>query len=274
MLTYPEINPVIISFSEHLQIRWYGVMYLLAFGLCWILIRLRTRRSPGWESTDRLNDLMFYTAMGVILGGRLGYIVFYAPMEWLHDPLSVFKIWQGGMSFHGGLIGVIIAMWLFARHFNESYLSVGDKLAPVIPIGLALGRIGNFINGELWGRVSDVPWAMAFPSAGPFPRHPSQLYAVLLEGILLFIILAFYARKSRKLGSVSGLFLIGYGIMRIIGEFFRQPDPQYGYFAVGWLTMGQILCVPMILLGLYLMMRKPSPRTITLRVKRQPSRSQ
>ena len=262
MLTYPEINPVLISFSDHLQIRWYGVMYLLAFACCWLLIRVRTRRVPGWLSVDRLNDLMSYTAMGVILGGRLGYLLFYLPLEWLHDPLLAFKVWQGGMSFHGGLMGVMVSTWLFCRHTRESYIAVGDWIAPAIPVGLAFGRWGNFINAELWGRVTDVPWAMVFPGAGPFPRHPSQLYAILFEGFFLFTVLWIYARKPRKSGAVMGLFLMGYGIIRFCEEFFRQPDPQYGYLAFDWLTMGQLLCLPMILLGLYCMlMRNPETQS-------------
>ena len=265
MLTYPDINPVCLSITDHIQIHWYGVMYLLAFAFCWVLIRMRTRNEPGWESSDRLNDLMSYTAMGVIIGGRLGYLLFYMPMAWLQDPLVMFRIWQGGMSFHGGLLGVMMSTWIFCKRTHESYIAVGDWIAPAIPVGLAMGRWGNFINAELWGRVTDVPWAMVFPGAGPFARHPSQLYAILLEGVLLFTVLWIYAKKPRKPGSVMGLFLMGYGIVRFIEEFFRQPDPQYGYLAFGWLTMGQLLCLPMILLGLYcMMMRTSSQRVLTL----------
>lgn len=251
MLAYPVIDPVLISFSENFQIRWYGVMYLLAFGLCWMLIRMRTRHQPGWESSDRLNDLLSYTAMGVLLGGRIGYMLFYMPFEWLQDPLLVFQIWQGGMSFHGGLLGVMISTALFCRNTQESYIAVGDWIAPAIPVGLAMGRLGNFINAELWGRITNVPWGMVFPGAGGLPRHPSQLYAIALEGILLGLILMIYARKPRKRGNVMGMFLAGYGIIRFFEEFFRQPDPQYGYLAFEWLTMGQVLCLPMVALGLY-----------------------
>ncbi len=253
MLQYPNINPVILHITETLQIRWYGVMYLVGFMLAWCVIRYRSKALPGWEQRDKANDLIFYTAIGVILGGRIGYMLFYALPDWFASPSELFKIWQGGMSFHGGLIGVFIATWVFCRHMKEPYWKVADIIAPGVPLALACGRLGNFINGELWGRITDVPWAMVFPHAGPWPRHPSQLYAILLEGFLLFIILWFYSAKPRKTGSIAGLFLLGYGCIRIFEEFFRQPDPQYGYLAFGWLTMGQVLCIPMIVFGLYMM---------------------
>jgi phosphatidylglycerol:prolipoprotein diacylglycerol transferase len=252
MMQYPNINPVILHITDTLQIRWYGVMYLIGFAASWLVIRLRTKHLPGWETTDRLNDLLFYTALGVIFGGRIGYMLFYALPDWLSSPTEIFKIWQGGMSFHGGLLGVVISTWLFSRRYQIAFWTLGDIIAPAIPLGLLTGRIGNFINGELWGRVTDVPWAMVFPHAGALPRHPSQLYAVLLEGVLLFIILWIYSAKVRKTGAIAGMFLLGYGCIRIFEEFFRQPDPQYGYLAFGWLTMGQLLCLPMILFGLYL----------------------
>lgn len=252
MIQYPNINPVILQINDVLQIRWYGVMYLLAFTIAWVLLRQRTKNWAGWENTDRLNDLIFYSAVGVVLGGRLGYMLFYGWAEWLHAPLSVFKIWQGGMSFHGGLIGVLLSLYLFSRHCQQPFLLISDLVAPVVPLALACGRMGNFINGELWGKITNVPWAMAFPHAGPYPRHPSSLYGVLLEGAALFIVLWFYLRKPRSLGRASGIFLLGYGLIRIGEEFFRQPDPQYGYLAFGWLTMGQLLCVPMLLLGAFL----------------------
>jgi len=264
MLQYPNINPVILHITDTLQIRWYGVMYLIGFAACWLAARVRTKNLPGWETTDRLNDLLFYTALGVILGGRIGYMLFYALPDWLQDPSELFKIWQGGMSFHGGLLGVAISTWCFSRRYQLPILAVGDIMAPTIPLALATGRLGNFINGELWGRVTDVPWAMIFPHAGPLPRHPSQLYAVLLEGVLLFTILWIFSRKPRKTGSVSGLFLLGYGCIRIFEECFRQPDPQYGYLAFGWLTMGQVLCLPMIALGLYLIFMPTKPTTTSL----------
>lgn len=253
MLPYPNINPVLLHITDALQIRWYGLMYLIAFALSWILIRIRTKKLAGWETTERLNDLIFYTALGVVLGGRIGYMLFYALPDLLSSPFALFKIWQGGMSFHGGLIGVFISTAFFSKHFKIPFWQVGDIIAPAVPVGLAAGRIGNFINGELWGRVTDVPWAMVFPHAGPFARHPSPLYAVLLEGVLLFTIVWIYSRKTREQGKVAGLFILGYGLIRVFEEFFRQPDPQYGYLAFGWLTMGQILCLPMILLGLFLL---------------------
>ncbi len=253
MLQYPNINPVIFHITDALQIRWYGVMYLLSFAAGWLLLRIRTRKLAGWETTEKLNDLIFYTALGVVLGGRIGYMIFYQLTELFSSPLALFKIWQGGMSFHGGLLGVAISTWLFCHHYRLRYLEVGDILAPVVPIGLAAGRIGNFINGELWGRVTDVPWGMVFPHAGPLARHPFPLYAILLEGVLLFLVVWIYSLKTRKEGAVSGLFLCGYGFIRIFEEFFRLPDPQYGYLAFGWLTMGQILCLPMVVFGLILL---------------------
>lgn len=257
MLTYPQIDPVILHVTDTLQIRWYGAMYLIGFMACWMAGRIRTKRLPGWESTDKLNDLLFYTALGVVLGGRIGYVLFYSFMDWLSDPLLLFKIWQGGMSFHGGLLGVVVSTALFARHFKLPFWALGDIIGPTVPLAIATGRMGNFINAELWGKVTTVPWGMVFPHAGNLPRHPSPLYAILLEGVLLFIIMWVYSAKPRPLGRVSGLFLISYGVIRIFEEFFRVPDPQYGYLAFGWVTMGQLLCLPMIALGGYLFWRTP-----------------
>ena len=249
-MTYPEIDPVAISLGP-LAIHWYGLMYLLGFAFVWLLGRYRAARHD-WQH-GQLADLLFYGALGVILGGRLGYALFYDLAANLENPLNLLKIWQGGMSFHGGLIGVLIAFWYFGRKTGKSFFEISDFIAPMVPIGLMLGRIGNFINGELWGRVSDVPWAMVFPGAGPLPRHPSQLYQAALEGLLLFIILWLYSAKPRPRAAVSGLFLLGYGVFRFIVEFVRIPDPQYGYIAFGWLTMGQILCLPMIIGGVAMM---------------------
>jgi phosphatidylglycerol:prolipoprotein diacylglycerol transferase len=250
-MTYPQIDPIAISIGP-LAIHWYGLMYLFGFAFVWLLGRYRAPRF-NWQ-TSELEDLLFYGAIGVILGGRLGYALFYDLPTIIAHPLNLVKIWQGGMSFHGGLIGVLIAFWYFGRKTGKSFFEISDFIAPLVPIGLMLGRIGNFINGELWGKVSDVPWAMVFPSGGPLPRHPSQLYQAALEGLLLFIILWLYSAKPRPRAAVSGLFLLGYGAFRFIVEFVRVPDPQYGYLAFGWLTMGQILCLPMIIGGALLML--------------------
>lgn len=249
-MTYPQIDPVAISLGP-LDIHWYGLMYLFGFAFVWLLGRYRAARS-GWEGSQ-LDDLLFYGALGVIVGGRLGYALFYDLPANLDNPLKLLKIWQGGMSFHGGLLGVLAAFWYFGRKTGKSFFEISDFIAPMVPIGLMLGRIGNFINAELWGRVSDVPWAMVFPGAGPLPRHPSQLYQAALEGLLLFIILWLYSSKPKPRAAVSGLFLLGYGVFRFIAEFVRIPDPQYGYLAFGWLTMGQVLCLPMIIGGIWMM---------------------
>ncbi len=251
-MTYPNIDPVALSLGP-VQIHWYGLMYLLGFLGVWLLGRYRAERY-GWTH-DEVEDLLFYGAVGVILGGRIGYIIFYDLASFIEHPLDIIKVWQGGMSFHGGLIGVLFAFWYFANKTSRSFFAISDFIAPFVPIGLFTGRIGNFINGELWGNVSNVPWAMVFPTGGPSPRHPSQLYEAALEGLVLFAILWLFSQKTRPLGAVSGLFLIGYGCFRFIVEFVRVPDPQYGHLAFGWLTMGQILSTPMILLGVYLMWR-------------------
>lgn len=250
-MTYPQIDPIAISIGP-LDIHWYGLMYLLGFAFVWLLGRVRAARF-NWQD-NQLEDLLFYGAIGVIVGGRLGYALFYDLPANLDNPLNLLKIWQGGMSFHGGLIGVLIAFWYFGRKTGKTFFEISDFIAPMVPIGLMLGRIGNFINGELWGKVSDVPWAMVFPTGGPLPRHPSQLYQAALEGLLLFLILWFFSAKPKPRGAVSGLFLLGYGAFRFIVEFVRVPDPQYGYLAFGWLTMGQILCLPMIIGGALLML--------------------
>ena len=194
--------------------------------------------------------------IGIILGGRIGYVLFYDLPVYIHDPMEIMRIWNGGMSFHGGLLGVLGAFWYFARTRGRTFLEVSDFIAPLIPQGLFFGRLGNFINGELWGKVSDAPWAVVFPGAGPLPRHPSQLYEAALEGLLLFIILWVFSLKPRKVGAVSGLFALAYGVFRFAVEFVRMPDVQLGYLAFGWLTMGQLLCVPLILAGAWLLCRK------------------
>lgn len=248
MFIYPEINPVALQLGP-VKIHWYGLMYLLAFFVCYVLACWRARQSfRAWDAKT-VNDLLFYVALGVILGGRVGYVVFYAFSQFIHHPLMLFKIWQGGMSFHGGLLGVCLAMFLFGRRYHKSFADIADFIAPVVPIGLMAGRIGNFINGELWGRVTTMPWGMVFPQAGELPRHPSQLYAVLAEGLLLFIIVWWYSAKPRPAWTTASLFLIAYGCIRFVEEFFRQPDPQIGFIALQWLTMGQLLSIPMIIVG-------------------------
>lgn len=245
-MTYPDINPVAISLGP-LQIHWYGLMYLFGFMAVWLLARKRVA-VHGWQFSE-FEDLLFYGAIGVIVGGRLGYALFYDLPTYLQHPVNLLKIWQGGMSFHGGLLGVLTAFWYFSHKTGKSFFEISDFVAPMVPVGLMFGRIGNFINGELWGKVSDVPWAMVFPTGGPVPRHPSQLYEAALEGVVLFVILWWFSAKPKPRAAVSGLFLIGYGVFRFLVEFVRVPDPQYGYLAFGWLTMGQVLCLPMIILG-------------------------
>jgi phosphatidylglycerol---prolipoprotein diacylglyceryl transferase len=251
-MMFPQIDPVALSLGP-LQVHWYGLMYLFGFVGAWLLGRQRAERY-GWTVTE-VEDLLFYGAIGVIVGGRLGYVLFYDLAENLAQPLNIIKIWQGGMSFHGGLLGVLTAFWWFARKTDRTFFAVSDFIAPLVPIGLLTGRIGNFINSELWGKVSDVPWAVVFPNGGPLARHPSQLYEAALEGLLLFIILWFYSAKTKPVGAISGLFLFAYGSFRFVVEFVRIPDQQYGYFAFEWLTMGQILSLPMMMIGLYWIVR-------------------
>lgn len=248
---YPHIDPIAFSIGP-IDVHWYGLMYLVGF-LCALFFanRYADRRDNDWNR-QQVSDLLFYCFLGVILGGRLGYVLFYQFPYFISHPLYIIKIWDGGMSFHGGLLGVITAMALFARKMHKHFFEVADLVAPLVPFGLGAGRIGNFINGELWGRVTDVPWAIIYPQAGPYPRHPSELYEFALEGVVLLIILMSYAKRKPPLGAVSGLFLVGYGVFRSIAECFRQPDPQLGFFDFG-LTMGQILSIPMILVGIAIM---------------------
>jgi phosphatidylglycerol:prolipoprotein diacylglycerol transferase len=249
MLPYPTIDPVALDLG-FLKIHWYGLMYLIGIGGAWWLAAGRLHAfDPSW-SKEKLSDLVFWVAMGVIVGGRLGYVLFYDLPAYIANPLLVLEIWKGGMSFHGGLLGVLLSTWWFSRRNRKPFFELMDFIAPLVPIGLGTGRIGNFINAELWGKVSDLPWAMVFPTGGPLPRHPSQLYQFALEGVALFVILWLFSRKARPCMAVTGLFALCYGIFRFIVEFVRVPDAQLGYLAWGWLTMGQLLCVPMILLGL------------------------
>ncbi len=248
-LQFPVIDPIIFSIGP-VALRWYGMMYLVGFLGAMFIANKAADKSNGEWTREQVSDLLFYGFLGVILGGRVGYVLFYQWEYFLADPLYLFQIWQGGMSFHGGLLGVIFAVYVFSRKANKSFLRVGDFVAPLVPIGLGMGRLGNFINAELWGRQTDVPWAMVFPTdALQLPRHPSQLYEFFLEGVVLFIILYVVTRKPRNPGLASGIFLIGYGVFRTIIEFFREPDAHLGlYFS--FISKGQILSVPMILGGM------------------------
>ena len=244
--------PVALAIGP-LKIHWYGLMYLIGIGAAWLILSRRLNRfDPTWTK-EKLSDLVFWVAMGVIVGGRLGYVLFYDLSAYIANPLLIFEVWKGGMAFHGGLIGVMLAVWGFGKRNGKSFFQIMDFIAPVVPIGLGAGRIGNFINAELWGKASDVPWAMIFPTdPQQLARHPSQLYQFALEGVALFLILWLYSRKPRPTMAVSGMFALFYGIFRFIVEFVRVPDAQLGYLAFGWVTMGQILCIPMILGGLFL----------------------
>lgn len=252
MIQYPNIDPVAIALGP-VAIHWYGLMYMFGFGAAWWL-SVRKASRGGAIQAAQVEDLIFYGAMGVVLGGRFGYVLFYNVDRFLEDPLWLLRIWEGGMSFHGGLLGVIAALALFARQRKLDPFTVYDFIAPVVPIGLGLGRLGNFIGQELWGRASDVPWAMVFPNDPlQVARHPSQLYQALLEGLCLFIILYLYSRKPRPAPAVGGLFLTGYAVFRFTVEFVREPDNHIGFDAFGWMTRGQLLCIPMLLIGLALM---------------------
>ncbi len=252
MLPYPQIDPVALAIGP-LKIHWYGLMYLIGIGAAWLILSRRLHRfDPTWTK-EKLSDLVFWVAMGVIVGGRLGYVLFYDLSAYIANPLLIFEVWKGGMAFHGGLIGVMLATWWFGKRNGKSFFQILDFIAPVVPIGLGAGRIGNFINAELWGKASDVPWAMIFPTdPQQLARHPSQLYQFAMEGVALFLILWLYTRKPRPTMAVSGVFALSYGCFRIIAEFVRVPDAQLGYLAFGWLTMGQLLSLPMVIAGIAL----------------------
>ncbi len=254
MLVHPQFDPIAFQIGP-LAVRWYGLMYLVAFTLVLLLGRWRIAHGLTKLTARDLDDLLFFGMLGTIIGGRLGYVLFYKASHYLEHPFDLIKVWEGGMSFHGGLIGVIVAMLLFARRRGFTFWQVADFVAPLVPTGLAAGRLGNFINGELWGRPTDVPWAMVFPQAHDgIPRHPSQLYEVGSEGLLLFVLVWWFARRPRPEGAVAGLFLIGYGIARFGVEFTREPDDFLGLLALNF-SMGQWLSLPMILFGVYILWR-------------------
>lgn len=262
MLKYPEIDPVAVSIDAFtiagksfgpFNIHWYGLMYLVGFAGGWFLAVYRAKKSERVIRPDQAEDLTFYSAMGVIIGARVGYVVFYNFSAWMDDPLMIFRLWEGGMSFHGGLLGLATAMLIYAAKIKRNFFDLVDFIAPFAPIGLFFGRIGNFIGGELYGRATDVPWAMIFPKDPGVPRHPSQLYEAFLEGIVLFILLFWFSQKNRPRGAVIGLFLLGYGSFRFFVEFFREPDAHIGFAAFQWMTRGQELCLPMIVGGLGIM---------------------
>lgn len=264
MLIHPQFDPVALAVGP-LKIHWYGLMYLLGFLLFILLGRYRIKHKPETGFTrEMLDDALFFGMLGVVLGGRLGHVLFYEPGYYFQHPLEILFIWQGGMSFHGGFLGVGVAMILLARKHQLSWLTVTDFITPLVPLGLAAGRIGNFINGELWGRPTDMPWGMVFPYVDHLPRHPSQLYEFALEGVLLFIIVWIYSSKSRPPGAVLGVFMIGYGLFRSFAEFFREPDDGFLGLMTFGISMGQWLSLPMVAAGLLLLLwayRKPVPKT-------------
>ena len=261
-IPFPAFDPVAIRIGP-LAIRWYALAYIAGLLLAVWYARWILRREdffhPGrpFMPPHAIDDFMLWAMLGVVLGGRLGYVLFYAPQYFLAHPQDIIKVWQGGMSFHGGFMGVLLAAWLFARRRGIPFWRLMDIAAAATPIGLFLGRIANFINGELWGRVTDVPWAMVFPAAGPEPRHPSQLYEAALEGVLLFVVLHLLVRRRalRRPGLLSGVFALGYGLSRFMVEFFREPDRQLGFLLGGWLTMGMLLSVPLMIIGIWLIAR-------------------
>jgi phosphatidylglycerol:prolipoprotein diacylglycerol transferase len=259
MLIHPQFDPIALQLGP-VAIRWYGLMYLVAFAAFYLLGRWRVQHthwggSTGLRASD-VEDLLFFGVLGVVIGGRLGYVLFYKPGHYLQHPLEALAVWQGGMAFHGGLLGVLVACALFARRRGLPFLRLMDFVAPLVPLGLAAGRLGNFVNGELWGRPTDLPWAMVFPQSGTAdPRHPSQLYQFAGEGLLLFALLWWFSSRARPDGRVSGMFLVGYGVLRSLAEFAREPDAFLGLLA-GGLTMGQLLSLPMIAGGLWLLLRR------------------
>ncbi len=277
MMNYPEINPIAVQLGP-LAVHWYGLMYLVGILAGWYLLVRRTRRADIHWTPNQIGDLIFYAALGVVLGGRIGYVLFYNFSYYFSHPVRIVQVWDGGMSFHGGLVGVLVACGLYAWRHHRHYFDAVDLLVPVVPIGLAAGRLGNFINGELWGKVANLPWSMRLPcteerfarycggSVHPgysLPHQPSQLYELLLEGVLLFVICWWFSMKPRPRMAVSGVFGLGYGVFRFAVEFVRLPDPQLGYLAFGWLTMGQILSLPLIAAGIILLALAYRRREVT-----------
>ena len=262
MLTYPQFDPVALSLGP-LSIHWYGIMYIIAFGGAWALATYRVKRVEESWTSEQISDLVFYGALGAVLGGRLGSVFFYNFGQFLNDPLWLFRVWEGGMSFHGGFLGVLIAFYFYTRSINKDYWSTIDFIAPFVPFGLGAGRLGNFIGGELWGKPTEVAWGMVFPHVDQLPRHPSQLYEVALEGVALFIIVWWFSSKPRPRLAVSGLFAVCYGCFRFFIEFFREPDGHIGYLAFDWLTMGQVLSVPLIIAGVvFLLLAYQQPNSV------------
>lgn len=245
-----DIDPIALDVG-FLQIHWYGLMYLIGFAAAWGLGSYRAKQPGSGWTEEQISDLIFWGALGVVIGGRFGYVLFYNFDQFLANPLWLFAVWEGGMSFHGGLLGVLVVLALFARRYHKTFFEIGDFVAPLVPIGLGAGRVGNFIGGELWGRTADVPWAVIFPRTGDgAARHPSQLYEAILEGLVMFAVLWVYTSKPKPRAAASGLFLLLYGLFRSFVEFFREPDAHIGYLAFGWLTEGQLLSFPMIIIGI------------------------
>lgn len=263
MLMYPEINPVALELGP-IRIYWYGLMYLISFVSCWALVRYRVLKGRGPLSLEVMNDLMLFSApIGAIVGGRIGYVFFYHLDYFMENPFYLFQIWEGGMSFHGGLAGVLVAFLWTAKRQKVSFWDISDLVAPAVPVGLGLGRIGNFINAELWGRTTDVPWGMVFPGGGHVARHPTQLYEALLEGFAMWVLLWLYSAKPQPRMAVSGMFSLLYGMFRFGIEFLREPDAQLGLVAFDTFTMGQLLSLPMILFGLFLLVRSYSHESVS-----------
>ena len=260
-IPFPDIDPVLVNIGPF-AIRWYALAYIVGLILGWRYCLLLSKRPPKVATPQQVDDFLVWATLGVVLGGRIGYVVFYNPMHYLNYPVEALYLWRGGMSFHGGALGVILALYLFSRQRKIDFLGFSDIIVSAVPIGLFFGRIANFINGELWGRVTDVPWAMVFPMAGPEPRHPSQLYEAVLEGLVLFLLLTwlrFFTNAANRRGVLVGTFLAGYAVARSAVELVRQPDEQLGFLIFG-ATMGQLLSIPLFLVGLYFILRaKPYP---------------